>query len=108
MPARRTPAVGLALGLAALLAGCGPVPVAQAERSCLDDARLAQGPRGSVSLGVVSDGGRVRPTTGLEVEVSGDYLAGRDPSAVFANCVQRRSGQAPTTPLYEQPGWRAR
>lgn len=94
------------LGLSAVLAGCGPVPVAQAERSCLDDARLAQGPRTEVSVGVVGGSGRVRPYTGLEVEVSGDYLAGRDPAAVFASCVQRRSGQPPTAPLYEQPGWR--
>lgn len=108
MPRRRTLAAGVGLGLAALLAGCGPVSVAEAERSCLDDARLAQGPRGSVSLGVASSSGRVRPTTGVEIEVSGDYLAGRDPSAVFASCVQRRSGQAPATPLYEQPGWSAR
>lgn len=107
MRARRVPAAALALGLPALLAACGPVPVADAERSCLRDAELAQRPRGSVSLGVVSDGGRVRPTAGLEIEVSGDYLAGRDPSDAFARCVHRRSGQMPTRPLHEQPGWRS-
>lgn len=101
-------ALALIFGLPVLLAGCGPVPVAEAERRCMDDARLAQGPRTEVSLGVVGGSGRVRPYTGLEVEISGDYLAGRDPSAVFASCVQRRSGQPPTAALSEQPRWRSR
>lgn len=98
-PARALAAV-LGLGLPLLLAGCGPMSVAEAERSCRRDADLAQGPRTEVSIGVVSDGGRVRPAGALEIEVSGDYLSGRDPAEVFANCVQRRSGQMPTTPLY--------
>lgn len=106
MPRGRALAGGLMI-LPALLAGCGPVSVAEAERSCLRDAELARAPRSEVSVGVVSDGGRVRPTTGISFEVSGDYLAGRDPSAVFARCVQRRSGQAPALPLHEQPGWRS-
>lgn len=101
-------AFGSAVGLPLLLAGCGPVSVAEAERSCLHNAELAQGPRTEVSIGIVGDSRRVGPYTGLEVELSGDYLAGRDPSSVFATCVQRRSGQAPTVPLYEQPGWRSR
>ena len=91
-----------------VLAACGPVSVAEAERSCLRDADLAQRPRGAVSVGVVSDGGRIRPASSVEIEVSGDYLAGRDPAEVFARCVQRRSGQPPTAPLYEQPAWRPR
>lgn len=105
---RRAPACAAGLVLPLLLAGCGPVSVAEAERSCLRDADLAQGPRTEVSIGIGSNGDRVRPTTGIEVELSGDYLAGRDPAEVFARCVQRRSGQAPRTPLYEQPGWRSR
>ena len=96
------------LSIVALLAGCGPVSVADAERSCLQDARSAQGPRGAVTMGVVSDGGHVRPATSLEIEVSGDYLAGRDPATVFEKCVRRRSGQAPTRPLYAQLSWSGR
>ena len=88
----------------AVVAGCGPASVASAERSCLQEARLAPGPRGAVSMGVVSDGGRIRPATSLEIEVSSDPSAGRDPAAVFDNCVRRRSGQAPTRPLYAQQG----
>lgn len=92
-----------ALGAALLgLVSCGPVPVAEAERLCLDQARLAQKPRGSVALGVGSDG-RVRGV--LDVTVTSDYLAGRDPAAVFNACVQRRSGRFPERSLDSMPGW---
>ena len=50
----RTFALILPLGLAA----CGPVPVEQAERSCLRDAELAQRPRGEVAIGVGTGGPR--------------------------------------------------
>lgn len=92
------------LGLLAL-ASCGPVPVAQAERSCLEDARAAQAPRSEVSLGVVGGRGNVSPYGRVSVEVSSDYLTGRDPAEVYNRCVLRRSGQMPTRPLYDQPGW---
>lgn len=87
----------------AMLAACGPVPVAQAERQCLDRAQLAAKPRGMVSAGV-SSGGDTR--AGLKLEVSSDYLLGRDPSAIFDLCVQQKSGQPPTRPLYSFPEWR--
>lgn len=88
------------------LAACGPLPVEQAERSCVDNARAATGPRGGVQMGVASDGHRTRSYTGLTLSVSSDYIMGRDPAAVFDNCVRRASGQAPTRPLSAQPGWR--
>lgn len=87
------------------LAGCGPVPVAQAERICLDDARLATGPRTHVAVGIGSNGRSVRPFGGVAVELSGDYVMGRDPTETFDRCIMRRSGQMPTRPLAEQPGW---
>ena len=59
----------------------------------------------SVGIGVGSHGYRGGY---VNIGVSSDYIMGRDPSQVFSNCVQRRSGQMPTRPLYEQPGWRAR
>ncbi len=90
----------------AALAACGPVPVDQAERSCLDAARLAQGPRTGVTLGVGTDGSRVRTGLGVSVDLSGDYVAGRDPAAAFDRCVMRRSGRMPVVPLAQQPGWR--
>lgn len=105
-----TPARASALALAALLplAACGPVPVDQAERSCLEDARAATGPRGEISMGVGTDGRRSWPAGSVEISVSSDYIMGRDPSDVFNNCVMRRSGQMPTRVLADMPGWRAR
>lgn len=86
-----------------ILAACGPVSVQQAERECFDRARLAQQPRGTVKLGGTSTG---KVAGGLELNVSSDYLLGKDPSAVFETCVMARSGQAPTRPLYDMPGWK--
>ncbi|MFH5775697.1 hypothetical protein [Paracoccus broussonetiae] len=86
------------------LTACAPVPVDQAERSCLTAARDASGPRTEAGFGVGSDGFRGGY---FSVGVSSDYMAGRDPSEVFEDCVLRRSGQPPSRPLYEQPGWRA-
>jgi hypothetical protein len=86
-----------------LLAACGPVPVAQAERQCLGRALLAKHPRGEVSIGASSDG---KAVGGLELEVSSDYLLGRDPSAVFDACVMRAAGTPPSRPLYTFPEWK--
>lgn len=88
----------MALGLAA----CGPVSVDLAEVQCLHAAREARGPTGTLIVGATSEGPRV----GLDLTVSTDYLAGRDPAAVFDACVRRKSGQPPRTPLAAQPGWR--
>ena len=91
------------LVLPLILAACGPVSVQQAERDCFERARLAQQPRGMVKLGGTSTG---KVAGGLELNVSSDYLLGKDPSAVFETCVMARSGQAPTRPLYDMPGWK--
>ena len=87
------------------LAACAPLPVDRAERICLDSARDATGPRTEMGIGVGSHGYRGGY---VQVGVSSDYITGRDPSQVFQECVRRRSGQMPTVPLYDQPGWRAR
>lgn len=86
-----------------LLVGCGPMTLAEAERQCFDRAWLAQQPRGEVSVGMNSDGQTIG---GLELEVSSDYLMGRDPSAVFESCVMAKVGQPPSRPLYDMPGWK--
>jgi hypothetical protein len=77
--------------------------VHQAERQCLERARLAQQPRGEVAVGVNSNG---KATGSFDVTVSSDFLLGRDPSAVFDICVQQKSGQAPSRPLYSFPEWK--
>lgn len=92
--------------LGAGLTGCGPVPVHQAERICLDDARAARAPQGEIALGLGSGGHSIRPMGRVELSVSSDYVMGRDPADVFNRCVMQRSGQAPTRPLSDQPGWK--
>ncbi len=92
----------LLLPFLALLA-CGPVPVNRAEQQCLDRALLAAKPRGMITAGVNSSGDA---TGGLRLQVSSDFLLGRDPSAVFDTCVYQKSGQPPTRPLYSFPEWR--
>jgi hypothetical protein len=91
----------LLLGLTA----CAPIPVEQAERACLSDARDATGPRTEMGVGVGSHGYR---GSYLQIGMSSDYIMGRDPSQVFQDCVRRRSGRMPRQPLYEQPGWGGR
>jgi hypothetical protein len=82
--------LGAVLGLTA----CGPIPLAQAERECLEQARLAERPRGEV--GIFAGTGGV--ATQIGVTVSTDYLAGRDPEEVYQSCVLRRSGEMPRRP----------
>ena len=85
------------------LAGCGPMTLAQAEQQCFERARLAKQPRGEVTVGVGSDG---RKSAGLELNVSSDFLLGRDPSAVYDSCVMQKAGEPPSRPLYLRPDWR--
>lgn len=92
----------LGLMLLFLVAACGPMTVAEAERQCFERARLAQQPRGELSVGANSAG---KSFAGLEVEVSADYLMGRDPSAVFDTCVMSKTGEPPSRPLFDMPGW---
>lgn len=91
----------LALTLSGL-AACDPIPVDQAERACVEDARLAKHPRGTIGLGMGS-GGRAAATG--SVTISSDFLLGRDPADVFNACVRARAGTLPTRPLQDQPGW---
>lgn len=90
----------IALFAPVLLLACGPVSVEQAERECLDRARLAQKPQVEVFLGVNNKGEVLK---GGSIGVSTDFLAGRDPSAVFNDCVKSRSGQFPTRSFTEFP-----
>jgi hypothetical protein len=89
------------LGALGLLVACGPVPLRTAEAICFDRARLAAAPRGEVKIGV-SNG---KPAGGVSVGVTSDYLLGRDPSAVYDQCVLQKSGQMPSLPLYSRPDW---
>ena len=64
----------------AMLAACGPMTLAEAERQCFERARLAKQPRGEVSVGASSDG---RTAAGVKLSVSSDFILGKDPSAVY-------------------------
>jgi hypothetical protein len=87
-----------------LLAACGPVSLQQAERECFQRARLAQQPRGEVGVGVNSNGDI---ESNFELNISSDYIQGRDPSAVFDQCVYEKSGMAPSRALYSYPEWKS-
>lgn len=100
MKGRAHPALAALLLLGSGIAACGPIPVDQAERLCLEDARAATGPQGRVGLGIGTDGDDVGVLAGISMTISSDYIAGRDPEQVWADCVRRRSGQPPTRPLY--------
>lgn len=96
---------GLVLGclVPLALAACGPMALAEAERQCFERARLAQQPRGVVSVGADSDG---RTAAGFELNVSSDFLLGKDPAAVYESCVMSKAGEPPSRPLYMRPDWR--
>ncbi len=87
----------LALIPVLVLAGCDlppPDPEAVA-RQCEDRARAAQGPTGEVTVGVNSNSG---VSSSVSVGITSDYIRGRDPNRVYAECVQRRTGAAPIRP----------
>ncbi|MCF8511149.1 MAG: hypothetical protein K9G43_06865 [Rhodobacteraceae bacterium] len=90
--------------LAALppLAACGPMPVDQAEKLCVEQANLASRPRGRIALGA---GSGARPVGALDVTISSDFILGRDPAQVFETCVKARSGKFPIRMLDDQPDW---
>lgn len=93
----------LMLGLGVVLAGCGPMSLAEAERQCLERARLARSPVTEVAVGIGS-GGRVGAA--VDLTISSDYIAQRDPAAVYESCVMSRAGEPPSRPLYARPDWR--
>jgi hypothetical protein len=85
-----------------LIAACGPISVADAERQCLDRAYAASGPHGEVAVGVADGKARSQVT----LDISTDYLLGRDPSVIYDQCVRRKSGQPPTRPLTSRADWK--
>ncbi|KPP84170.1 MAG: hypothetical protein HLUCCA08_01530 [Rhodobacteraceae bacterium HLUCCA08] len=86
---------GLLVPLA--LVACTPQPVdpERAAQRCEERARAAAGPTGEVRLGANSEDG---PFAGVSIGISSDYLAGRDPMAVYEQCVYDLTGAAPIRP----------
>jgi len=95
--------IGAGLLLPMVLVACGPMTLAEAERQCFERARLAKQPRGEITVGASSDG---RTAAGLELNVSSDFLLGKDPSAVYESCVMNKAGEPPSRPLYMRPDWK--
>lgn len=91
-----------ALVSATLVSACGPIPLARAEKECFQRARLAVQPRGEISGGITSNG----PAAGFEIEVSSDFIQGRDPAQVYDACVFQKSGLPPSQPLYSRTDWK--
>ena len=91
------------LAAVALIAGCSsePVSVRQAMEMCKEPARKAGGPTGTVGLGFDSEGG---VSSSLSIELTDDYLFGRDPDEVFEECVVKLSGSVPDHPYSELVG----
>ena len=90
--------VSLAIpAMLATLAACTPQPISpeRAAEICEERARAAQGPTGRVTVGANSNTGGFG---GVQVGLSSDYLAGRDPVAVYEECVFDRTGAAPIRP----------
>lgn len=96
-------AKSVVLVLPLVLVACGPMSLAEAERQCFERARLAKQPRGEVSIGAGSNG---QTRAGLELNVSSDFLLGKDPSAVYESCVMNKAGEPPSRPLYMRSDWR--
>jgi hypothetical protein len=86
----------------ALLGGCGPMSIADAERLCLARAYDAAGPHGEVAMGVANGTARTRVT----LDISTDAVLGRDPSAVYDQCVFQKTGQPPCQPLSSRADWK--
>lgn len=83
--------------LIGVAAACTPPPVdpARVAAQCEERARAAAGPTGSVTVGANS---RTGAYSGFEVGITSDYLAGRDPAEVYAQCYFARTGSYPATP----------
>lgn len=79
-----------------MLAACDvPVSPERAADFCEDRARAAQGPTGGVTIGTNS---RTGGFASVEIGVSSDFVAGRDPLEVYRSCVFDRTGAAPIRP----------
>jgi len=87
-------AVALAGGA---LSACTPQPPdpERVAQQCEERARAAMGPTGSIRVGTNSNTGSY---AGAQIGISGDFIAGRDPNDVYAQCYYQRMGEAPTRP----------
>ncbi|WP_333713173.1 hypothetical protein [Yoonia sp.] len=81
-------------GLAAL-AACGEISPERAADRCEERARAAQGPEVGVTLGANSNSG---PFASGSISISSDAIRGRDPVALYEECVFNLTGEMPIRP----------
>ncbi len=84
-----------------LVAACATtISPERAADVCEERARAAQGPTGGVTLGTNS---RTGGFASVEIGLSSDFVAGRDPLEVYQSCVFDRTGAAPIRPPVLRP-----
>lgn len=83
--------------VAAILSACAPTPMRmdRAMEICSDRARDALGPRGFIAAGASSTGASY---TSIGIGIHSDFLLGRDPEAIYQQCVLARTGELPPRP----------
>ena len=81
---------------AATLAACAPITPERAADRCEERARAAQGPEVGVTIGANSNNG---PFASGRISISSDALQGRDPQAVYEQCVFDLTGEMPIRPV---------
>ena len=86
---------GLVICAAGLLAACTPISPERAAERCEDRARAAQGPEVGLRVGTNSNTG---PFAGGSISISSDAIMGRDPIAVYEECVMNLTGEMPIRP----------
>ena len=78
------------------LAACTPISPERAADRCEERARAAQGPQVGVTVGANSNSG---PFASGSISISSDAIRGRDPVAVYEECVFDLTGQEPIRPV---------
>ena len=81
--------------LLAGLTACTPISPERAADRCEERARAAQGPEVGLTIGTNSNTG---PFAGGSISISSDAIMGRDPLAVYEECVFDLTGQEPIRP----------
>ena len=74
------------------LAACGEISPERAADRCEERARAAQGPEVGLTVGANSESG---PFMGGSISISSGAIMGRDPLAVYEECVFDLTGQPP-------------
>ncbi len=79
-----------------VLSACGPISPERAADRCEERARAAVNPLREIGVGVNSERGVI---ANAEIELTSDFLQGRDPQVVYEQCVRQLTGQGPVRPL---------